>query len=147
MGATRLGLLFFYINYYLYAVSILAFIISFTSSSLSPTTRWLTLIGVGLAAFASLLVAPILGIIGASFIVRVPPRTHARGLGIAILVVEILPLLCGFFSMVSIFFVSGGRTGIAGFFTAIPLAIFFPLMVNSVLLLLFLRVLSNYLGR
>ncbi len=146
MRATRLGLLFFYINYYIYAGTILAFIVALVANSLSNDLRGLTLFGLGLAAFASLLVAPILGIIGASYIVRVPPSTHARGLGIAILVVEILPLACGFFGMMSVFVSSAGRAGMAGFFMAVPLAIVFPLLVNSVLLLLFLRVLSNHLG-
>jgi hypothetical protein len=44
--------------------------------------------------FVNYLVAPILGIIGGAFIVRIPPKTGARPFAIATLVLEGIPIGC-----------------------------------------------------
>jgi hypothetical protein len=83
MKATRLGMMFFYNQIIVYVVMLVGFFAGLMCFPFLP-----------LAMFANYFVAPILGIIGGAFIVRIPPKTGARPLAIATLVLESIPLGC-----------------------------------------------------
>jgi hypothetical protein len=142
------GLTCFYWKWYLMTaatcVAIVALVLVMILGSSSPRAAaviWLILaVPTGLGGIASV----ILGIVGASLTVRVPPATGYRGLAIALLVLEPAPLcLC----LVAI--VAGGlsvRDPFAGAWTGVACTVLAMLafIAGFVLFMLFLRGLGFY---
>jgi len=103
MRATRLGLRLFYWKFNLYLALVFAFIaVAWTGlgtrrAGIGGGLAWLLMISVMLTNY---LIAPALGIVGASFMVRVPPQTRARNLAVCTLVLEAVPPVCGLLAKV-----------------------------------------------
>lgn len=112
--ATRVGLLCYYWKFILYVGAILLVLLSFiltlfnvaaaAAAQVREDPRGLHSVGafqavLAIITFLGLLgvmaVAPILGIVGGAFCVRVPLKTRARGLAIATLVLDSIPVGCG----------------------------------------------------
>jgi hypothetical protein len=146
MWATRVALLLFTINYYLYALSFLAILVGLLIGVITDSLAYLLLTFYPAGLF-SIGIVPILAIIGASFGVRVPPKTHARGLAIALLIMESLSLIggCSGVSMASSSRMGQPAQVIVQQCFAIFFGISVPLLINTVLLLILLRFLAFHL--
>jgi hypothetical protein len=156
MHAIRTGLTLFYWKFILYLVVICFHIIGSlvvgvvvgvthavaqrgnADLAQAANTSFLAVLLYGFEALATFVAAPILGITGGAFIVRVPAKSGARGLAIATLVLEAVPVVCGLLAMVT-GSLSFGSPDVAG----LSLVLFFlsgiALIAAFILFMLFLR--------
>jgi hypothetical protein len=104
MLAVRTGLLLFYWKFILYLAAIFAYMFVSVLLKLAGESSGLVMVALIISGFATLAIfaaAPILGIVGGSFIGRVPQQTNARGLAGATLILEAVPAGCGILAMVN----------------------------------------------
>lgn len=158
--ATSTGLLMYYWKFIVYVTAVLAFMGYFLLGIAA---------GVGVAAggggpggagqsFAMLamfsflysiaavyVIGPILGVIGGAFIVRVPSRTGARGLAIATLVLEIIPVVCfALLFLNGIISFRGPTDASAALGLVLAAATAISLLAGFILTMLFLRQVASY---
>lgn len=114
LAAVRIGLSFYRWKVILYLVALLAYLVAIllvpviyglvaTASEQRSRTLLefaevvIRVLGfcAGFGLLTSFVLAPLLGIVGGSFLVRVPSESGARGLAIATLLLDVVPLGCG----------------------------------------------------